>query len=219
MRAIEVLGIEQARNWNVASLNEFRSFFGLTPHKSFNDISNDKQVAKSLEALYDHPDNVELYPGIVAENAQKKHVPGAGLCCSSTIIRCILSDAVTLVRGDRFLTVDWTPANVTNWGFNLVASDSSIAGGAVIYKLFMKAFPEYYTSSSAYAFFPFTIPSATKTILKDLDMENQFDYNRPHLIPKPISIDTWTGVSGVLGNASAFRVPCTILLLLFSHCH
>lgn len=210
MRAIEVLGIEQARNWNVASLNEFRSFFGLTPHKTFNDISNDPSVAESLKALYDHPDNVELYPGIVAENAQKKHVPGAGLCCSSTIIRCILSDAVTLVRGDRFLTVDWTPANVTNWGFNLVASDPSIAGGAVIYKLFMKAFPDHYTSSSAWAFFPFTTPDATKVILKDLGMEKEFTYDRPHLTPKPTSIKTWKGVAHVLDRPGDFKVPCKL---------
>lgn len=35
-------------------------------------------------------------------------MPGAGLCPGFTISRAILSDAVALTRGDRFLTVDYT---------------------------------------------------------------------------------------------------------------
>ena len=34
--------------------------------------------------------------------------PGAGLCPGFTISRAILSDAVALSRGDRFMTVDFT---------------------------------------------------------------------------------------------------------------
>jgi linoleate 10R-lipoxygenase len=39
-------------------------------------------------------------------------MPGAGLCPGYTISRAILSDAVALVRGDRFLTSEFTPYNV-----------------------------------------------------------------------------------------------------------
>lgn len=42
-----------------------------------------------------------------AEQA-KEPQPGAGLCPGFTISRAILSDAVALTRGDRFLTVDYT---------------------------------------------------------------------------------------------------------------
>lgn len=97
--------MEQARKWKVASLNEFRKFFGLAPHASFKDINSDEDVAKSLEALYTHPDHVELYPGLIAEEAKETLVPGSGLCPGYTISRTILSDAVALVRGDRFYTV------------------------------------------------------------------------------------------------------------------
>jgi hypothetical protein len=117
MRSIEILGIIQARAWNVASLNEFRQFAGLTPHKTFEDINPDAEVVEKLRNLYDSPDFVELYPGLVAEKAKPPMSPGSGLCVNFTTSYSILSDAVGLVRGDRFYTVDYTPKNLTNWGY------------------------------------------------------------------------------------------------------
>ena len=105
MKLVEVLGMEQARAWNCATLNEFRKFFQLEPHKEFTDITKDPEVAKSLEVLYTHPDYVEMYPGIVAEDAKIPLEPGSGLCPGYTISRAILADAVALTRGDRFYTV------------------------------------------------------------------------------------------------------------------
>lgn len=67
---MEILGIIQGRKWNVAGLNEFRKHFGLKAHESFEDINSDPEVANHLRHLYDHPDFVELYPGIVAEEAK-----------------------------------------------------------------------------------------------------------------------------------------------------
>lgn len=57
----------QARNWQVASLNEFRVSLGLAPRKCFQDFNRDPYVAQTLEALYGHPDNVEMYPGLFLE--------------------------------------------------------------------------------------------------------------------------------------------------------
>lgn len=105
LRAVEILGIKQARLWNLASLNEFREFFGLAKHERFEDISTDPYVVDQLKHLYDHPDFVELYPGIVVEDAKDPMTPGSGLCPSYTVSRAILSDAVSLVRGDRFYMV------------------------------------------------------------------------------------------------------------------
>jgi Animal haem peroxidase len=141
LRSVEILGIIQARSWNLASLNEFREFFGLTRHKTFEDINPDPVVAQKLKNLYDAPDCVELYPGLVAEKAKPPRTPGSGLCVNFTTSRAILSDAVGLVRGDRFYTVDYTPKNVTNWGYNEVDYDLNVDQGAVIYKLFFNAFP------------------------------------------------------------------------------
>lgn len=70
----------------------------------FNDANCSQEAA---ETLYRDIDNLELYVGMQAEEA-KFPMPGAGLCPGYTISRAILSDAVALVRGDRFLTVDFT---------------------------------------------------------------------------------------------------------------
>ena len=116
LRSVEILGMIQARSWNIASLNEFREFAGLTKHTTFEDINPDKDVAEKLRNLYDNPDCVELYPGLVAEKAKPPMSPGSGLCVNFTTSYAILSDAVGLVRGDRFYTLDYTPKNLTNWG-------------------------------------------------------------------------------------------------------
>jgi hypothetical protein len=114
LKAVEVLGIEQGRKWKVATLNEFRKFFKLQPYSKFTDINSDEDVAQSLETLYVHPDYVELYPGLVAEEAKRVEIPGSGLCPGYTIATTILSDAVALVRGDRFYTVVSHPLSLPN---------------------------------------------------------------------------------------------------------
>lgn len=105
LKAIEILGINQARRWNVGSLNEFRKFFGLKNYETFEEINSDPEVSEQLRNLYEHPDFVELYPGIVAEEAKEPMVPGVGIAPTYTISRAVLSDAVALVRGDRHYTV------------------------------------------------------------------------------------------------------------------
>lgn len=123
MRPVEILGILQGRQWNCAGLNEFRKHFGLKPYERFEDINSNPQVADSLRHLYDHPDFVELYPGIVAEEDKTPMVPGVGIAPTYTISRVILSDAVCLVRGDRYYTTDYNPRSLTNWGYNEVQYD------------------------------------------------------------------------------------------------
>lgn len=39
MKAIEMLGIEQGRQWQLATLNEFRAFFKLKPYSTFRKCS------------------------------------------------------------------------------------------------------------------------------------------------------------------------------------
>ena len=78
---------------------------------------------------YEHPDFVEMYPGMVSESAKVPMVPGAGITPTFTISRAILSDAVTLVRGDRFYTIDYNPKNLTNWGYSEVQYDLAVQQG------------------------------------------------------------------------------------------
>ena len=101
MRVIEILGINQSRQWNTASLNEFRAFFGLPPHTTFEDINPDPAKAAALTHFYGHPDNVELYPGLVIEDVKSKT---SGWLPPPTLSRAIFSDGLALLRGDRFYT-------------------------------------------------------------------------------------------------------------------
>lgn len=44
LKAVSILGIMQARKWNLATFNEFRKFFGLKPHATFEDFNSGKAI-------------------------------------------------------------------------------------------------------------------------------------------------------------------------------
>ncbi|KAH8646471.1 fatty acid oxygenase [Tricladium varicosporioides] len=207
LKAVDVLGIEQGRAWGAASLNEVRKFFKLKPYETFLDINSDPDVAASLEALYTHPDNVELYPGLSAEEAKPPIAPGSGLCSGYTITKAILSDAVALVRGDRFYSVDSSPANLTSFGYNEIASDPSVLGGVVIRKLLMRAFPGWYRGNSVYALFPLTVPEENKKIFQGFGTDKDYSFDRPSFIPPPIPIKTWQANADILSDRVNYKVP------------
>ncbi|KAJ9094890.1 hypothetical protein QFC19_007746 [Naganishia cerealis] len=207
LRAVEILGIQQARSWNVSTLNEFRQFFALEPHATFESINPDPHVADQLRRLYDTPDLVELYPGLIAEDAKKPLVPGAGLCPGFTISRAVLSDATALVRGDRFYTVDYHPKQLTNWGYNLVDYDYSVDNGCVLYKLILRAFPNHFKPDSVYAHYPFTTPSEMQDVLEILGRKDKYTYDRPKRITQPQVIYTYAAARTVLADQKTFQVP------------
>lgn len=89
----------------VASLNEMRDFFKLKRYETFEEINSDPEIAGILRSLYTHPDLVELYPGMFIEEAKPRMDPGMGGCLPYTASRAVFSDAITLVRSDRFLTI------------------------------------------------------------------------------------------------------------------
>lgn len=206
LRGVEVLGIQQARSWNLATLNEFRSFFNLTKHETFESINSDPHVADQLRHLYDHPDYVELYPGIVVEEAKEPMTPGSGLCPSYTVSRAVLSDAVALVRGDRFYTVDYTPKNLTNFGFKEANYDVTVDKGHVFYKLFLRAFPRHFKANSVYAHFPLVVPSANKAILTKLGIAGQYSWDKPEVIPPLTLVTSYAAAKTVLDNQADFKV-------------
>lgn len=188
LRPVEMLGIMQARRWRVGTLNEFRAFIGLTRHTTFESINPDPQVAAGLKALYGSPANVELYPGLVSEKTKPPMAPGSGVCVGYTASRAILSDAVALVRGDRFYTDDFTPKNLTNWGFAEVDSDLDVDSGNVMYKLIFCAFPHHFQSDSIYAHHPLVTPAENKIIFKGLKKESVYTWDPPSRQIKESSI-------------------------------
>lgn len=197
MRPVEILGILQARKWHVAGLNEFRRHFGLKPYETFEDLNSDPEVASSLRHLYEHPDFVELYPGLVAEEAKEPMVPGVGIAPTYTISRVVLSDAVCLVRGDRHYTTDYSPRSLTSWGFNEVQYDLNVNHGCVFYKLFIRAFPDHFKQNSVYAHYPMVIPSENHRILTSLKRADLFTWERPAYSPVHVGVDSDGGSSQV----------------------
>lgn len=206
MRAIEVLGIEQARSWNLGSLNEFRKYFNLEPHRSFEDISSDPYVAEQLKHLYDHPDKVEIYPGIVVEDAKDPMCPGSGLTPPYTVSRAVLSDAVALVRGDRFYTLDYNPRTLTNWGYRTVDSDLDVDNGCVFYKLFLNAFPRHFKPNSVFVHYPLTIPDAMEFALKDIQKDHLYDFSEPSYSTLPHEVHDYETAARILKEKEAFKI-------------
>ena len=204
MKPIEILGIIRGRKWNLAGLNEFRKHFGLKAYETFEDINSDQEVADALRNLYQHPDNVELYPGIVAEEGKAPMVPGVGITPTYTISRVVLSDAVALVRGDRFYTVDYHPSNLTNWGFKEVEYNLDINHGCVFYKLFLRAFPNHFKTDSIYAHYPMVIPSENKKILANLKRDHLFSWERPVRRAGQVTVNSYAGSQYVLGDVEKY---------------
>jgi hypothetical protein len=206
LRDVEILGIMQARSWKLASLNEFRKFFKLIPHKTFEDINPDPYVAEQLKRLYDHPDFVELYPGLVVEDAKYPVTPGSGLCPGYTISRAVLSDAVALVRGDRFYTVDYTSKNLTNWGFTEADSDLTVDNGHVFYKLVLRALPGHFRQNSIYAHYPLVVPEENRIILGSLNTAQYYSFEKPCAAPEMSIIGSYAACKAILRNQRDYKV-------------
>ena len=185
--------------------------------------NSDKEIAEAAERLYTKIDNLELYVGLQAEEA-KKPVEGAGLCPGSfqrhflftwlvtirvgyTISRAILSDAIALSRGDRFLTADYTPFNLTAWGFADSQRDSKGPGnGSMLGRLILRGLPGEFSDNSTYTWFPLQTPESMEVFLGKLGTADRYDFSRPP-DPAPIAIARgYNDVKQILSSAQ-FRQP------------
>jgi hypothetical protein len=63
-------------------------------------------VQNALRDLYEHPDKVELYPGVFCESDKEQNLDPGPSDVDAALWAAIFSDAITLVRSDRFYTVD-----------------------------------------------------------------------------------------------------------------
>ncbi|ORZ11462.1 heme peroxidase [Absidia repens] len=115
---IEMAGIMQARQLKCCYFNEFREYLDLMPLKTFKDFSEKVEVQQALKDLYGTPDKVELYAGVMVERTLM-----IGLRLPYTMTRGVLSDAINLLRNDRFLNQELTPNNLTNWGYEFSQGD------------------------------------------------------------------------------------------------
>ncbi|KAF9259925.1 linoleate diol synthase [Marasmius fiardii PR-910] len=206
MRLHEMMGIMQNRTWGVCSLNDFRRSLGLKPYASFLEWNPDPEIAHAAEKLYGNIEYLELYVGLQAEEA-KPVVEGAGLCPGYTISRAILSDAVSLTRGDRHFTHNFTPFNLTAWGFADCVRDPGAWGfGSTLGRLFLRTLPNQFSENSTYAFFPLMTPDSMKGYLKDLKCSDKYDLTRSGSFPSYQPVKDYRQIGDIL-KSNSFKTP------------
>jgi len=186
-------------------LLRFRAYLNLQPYKDFEDWNPDKETARAAELLYGHIDNMELYPGLMAE-VTKKPIPGSGVCPGQTTGRGILDDAVALIRGDRFLSYDFNSTTLTNWGFAKLGTLPPGAYGGMLPHLLFNGLPGGWTGTSSYALLPFYTPKASTEILKQNKVIQLYDIERPASGKDIIGIHTYAGCKSVFQDNENFRV-------------
>ncbi|KAE8236230.1 hypothetical protein A4X06_0g9619, partial [Tilletia controversa] len=177
-KAIDKMGQLRARNvFQVCTMNEFRKYIDLKPFETFLDWNSNPEVAKAAEELYVHVDNLELYPGLLAEESNSSAL-GSGLCPGHTIGRGILADAVSLIRSDRFLTHDLNVYTLTSWGMSQLKPQPGAYGGMLSTVLF-RALPGAWPFNSTYGLFPFYTPPAIREIMHANKKEELYNFERP----------------------------------------
>ncbi|KAK4541311.1 hypothetical protein LTR36_008069 [Oleoguttula mirabilis] len=205
LKVVDIMGQLQARDmFNVCTMNEFRKYLNLKPYESFEAWCEDKDTAGAAELLYGHIDNLELYPGLMAE-CTKPPIPGSGVCPGQTTGRGILDDAVSLVRGDRFLSTDFNSNTLTNWGASKVADIPPGAYGGMLPHLLLTGLPAAWTGTSSYALLPFYTPKAVKGILQQNKVLAKYDLQRPPSDGELVSVHTQEGCKKVFEDRDNFR--------------
>ncbi|XP_059149392.1 peroxidasin homolog [Physella acuta] len=93
------LNVQRGRDHGLQFYNDYREFCGLKRARSFEDLKGEihfKDTRDRLQALYGHPDNIDLFIGGVSETM----VEGAKM---GPTFMCIIADQFKRVRdGDRF---------------------------------------------------------------------------------------------------------------------
>ena len=121
-----------------------------------------------------------------------------------------MADAIALTRGDRFFTHDFTPANLTAWGYADCVRDPYAYGfGSTLGKLLLRALPNHYSEDSVYTFFPFMTPESMKGNLSSLGLLNQYNLNRPKPTNTPIHVRDHKTVYGIHLDTQNFSKPYT----------
>jgi hypothetical protein len=177
----------------------------LKEYATFEDWNSDKETARAAELLYGHIDNLELYPGLMAE-CTKPAMPGSGLCPGQTTGRGILDDAVALIRGDRFLSYDMNSNTLSSWGVSKLSDFPGGSYGGMLPKLLFQGLPSCWTGTSTYALLPFYTPTAIKDILKGNGVLDMYDTKRPASGIEIVGIHTQEGCKKVFEDRESFNV-------------
>jgi linoleate 10R-lipoxygenase len=121
--------------------------------------------------------------------------------------RAILADAVSLVRGDRYLTYDATPYNLTAWGFTEGARDiKNAAFGGTLSRLFQRGLPQFFPAESVYTHFPLVTPTgqllSMDNVLRNLGKYEDYTYNRPTKVGDTVLVSNPDAIYNISSDPS-----------------
>ncbi|PWB89696.1 peroxidase [Methylocystis sp. MitZ-2018] len=125
LAAIDIL---RDRERGVPRYNRFRELFHM-PRKSFEEMSDDPTIVKTLREVYGDPDKVDLMVGLYAET------PPVGFGFSDTAFRVFILMAGRRLKSDRLFTDDYRPEIYTQAGLDWINDNSMIS-------VLLRHFPE-----------------------------------------------------------------------------
>ncbi|MEM1186656.1 MAG: peroxidase family protein [Planctomycetota bacterium] len=102
------LNIQRGRDHGLASYNEIRAAFGRPPANTFAQVTSNASLQASFASVYDSPDDIDAWVGLLAED----HKPGAMV--GETLRRVIRDEFVRLRDGDRFWYERYLPGHLVN---------------------------------------------------------------------------------------------------------
>jgi hypothetical protein len=208
LKPVEVMGIMQARKWEIGTLNDFREFFGMKRHTTFESVTGSEEIQNALRDLYEHPDKIELYPGVFCESDGSKNLDPGPSDTDSALWSAIFSDAITLVRSDRFYTTDWNTNSLTSWGMKEVTPDNDTCKSSVFHRLIQRAFPEWYHYDSIQFFHPFYTRETNAKYAAAQGYGSEFRMEaKPRKPEKPIYMAETKKIAEILDNTSKFVHP------------
>ncbi|XP_024116962.1 peroxidasin isoform X3 [Oryzias melastigma] len=110
---LAAMNVQRGRDHGIPPYNDYRTFCNLSSAQTFEDLRNEIKnpiVREKLQRLYGTPQNIDLFPALMAEDL----IPGSRL---GPTLTCLLATQFKLVRnGDRFWYENpgvFTPAQLT----------------------------------------------------------------------------------------------------------
>jgi hypothetical protein len=145
LAAIDIL---RDRERGVPRYNRFRKLFHKSPVRSFEQMTSDPELAKTLREVYGHPDKVDLMVGMYAEE------PPELFGFSDTAFRVFILMASRRLKSDRFYTTDFTPAVYTQAGIDWINNNNM---STVLLRHFPELTPILQRTDNAFA--PWRVPT------------------------------------------------------------
>jgi hypothetical protein len=144
LAAIDIL---RDRERGVPRYNRFRELFHKPRVRSFEQMTSDPELARTLREVYGDPDKVDLMVGMYAEE------PPDGFGFSDTAFRVFILMASRRLKSDRFYTDDYTPAVYTQPGIDWIENNNMTT-------VLLRHFPELtpVLQHTANAFAPWRFP-------------------------------------------------------------